>query len=122
MDVQARAIAVIDDDLRVRESLVNLLLSFGYAANSYESAEQFLESGGVSRVCCIITDVQMRQMSGLDLLRHLKRINCTIPVIIITGNPSGESAPFCRENGAAGFFEKPVDGDALVDLLGSVCG
>jgi len=121
MDVQARTIAVIDDDLRVRESLVNVLVSFGYVADSYESAEQFLESDGLSRVCCIITDVQMRQMSGFDLLRHLKRGDCAIPVIITTGNPSAESAAFYLGNGAVGFFRKPVDGDALMDLLGSVC-
>jgi FixJ family two-component response regulator len=120
MDVQARMIAVIDDDLQVRESLVNLLVSFGYVADSYESAEQFLESERLSRICCIITDVQMGQMSGFGLLQHLKRSNCDIPVIIITGNPSEESAAFYLGNGAVGFFRKPVDGDALMDLLGSV--
>ena len=121
MDAQARTIAVIDDDLRVCESLVNLLVSFGYVADSYESAEQFLESDSLSRVCCIVTDVQMRRMSGFDLLQHLKRRNCAIPVIIVTGNPSEESAAFYLANGSVGFFRKPVDGDALMDLLGSVC-
>jgi len=121
MDVQVRTIAVIDDDLRVRESLVNLLISFGYVADSYESAEQFLEWDRLFRVCCIVTDVQMRQMSGFGLLQHLKRSNCDFPVIIITGNPSEESASFYLGNGAADFFRKPVDGDALIDLLGSVC-
>jgi FixJ family two-component response regulator len=121
MDVQVRTIVVIDDDLRVRESLANLLVSFGYLADTYESAEQFLESDRLPRVCCIVTDVQMRQMNGFGLLQHLKGINCAIPVIIITGNPSEESAALYLENGAAGFFKKPVDGDALTDLLGSVC-
>jgi DNA-binding NtrC family response regulator len=60
-------------------------------------------------------------MNGFGLLQHLKGINCAIPVIIITGNPSEESAALYLENGAAGFFKKPVDGDALTDLLGSVC-
>ena len=121
MDVEARTIAVIDDDLRVRESLANLLLSYGYLADIYESAEQFLRSDRLSRVCCIITDVHMRQMSGFGLLQHLKESNGAIPVIIITGNPSEESADFYLENGAAGFFKKPVDGSALVELLNTVC-
>ena len=121
MDVEARTIAVIDDDLRVRESLANLLLSYGYLADIYESAEQFLRSDRLSRVCCIITDVHMRQMSGFGLLQHLKESNGAIPVIIITGNPSEESAAFYLENGAAGFFKKPVDGSALVRLLNTVC-
>jgi FixJ family two-component response regulator len=121
MNVQDRTIAVIDDDLRVLESLVNLLSSFGYNAESYGSAEQFLESGTLSRTCCIVTDVEMRQMSGLGLLRFLNNSNCAVPVIIITGKPSARSETFYLENGAVGFFRKPVDGDALVELIGSVC-
>jgi FixJ family two-component response regulator len=121
MNVLDRRIAVIDDDLRVLESLVNLLRSFGYRAESYKSAEQFLESGTLSRTSCIVTDVEMRQMSGLGLLQYLKGSNCTVPVIIITGKPSARSEAFYLESGAVGFFRKPVDGDALVDLIGSVC-
>ena len=121
MSVQGRTIAVIDDDLRVLESLVNLLASFGYIAESYKSAEQFLESGTLSRASCIVTDVEMRQMSGLGLLQYLKSSNCKVPVIIITGKPSARSEAFYLEKGAVGFVRKPVDGDALVDLIGSVC-
>ena len=121
MNVQGRTIAVIDDDLRVLESLVNLLASSGYKAESYKSAEHFLESGSLSEICCIVTDVEMRQMSGLDLLQHLKNSNCTVPVIIITGKPSARPEAFYLESGATGFFRKPVDGDALVELIGSVC-
>jgi FixJ family two-component response regulator len=116
-----RRIVVIDDDLRVLESLVNLLASFGYKAESYNSAEQFLESDSLSRTSCIVTDVEMRQMSGLGLLQHLKNNNCSVPVIIITGKPSARPEAFYLESGAAGFFRKPVDGDALVELIGSVC-
>lgn len=121
MNVLDRSIAVIDDDLRVLESLVNLLASFGYKAESYNSAEQYLASGTLSQTSCIITDVEMRQMSGLGLLQYLKNNNSTIPVIIITGKPSARSEAFYLESGAVGFFRKPVDGDALVELIGSVC-
>jgi FixJ family two-component response regulator len=121
MNVQDCSIAVIDDDPRVLESLVNLLSSFGYSAQAYISAEQFLSSGTLSRTCCIVTDVEMRQMSGLGLLQFLKSSNCAVPVIIITGKPSERSEAFYLENGAVGFFRKPVDGEALVDLIGSVC-
>ena len=121
MNAQTRTIAVIDDDLRVLESIVNLLASFGYEADSYLSAEQFLGSDRLSKTSCIITDVEMRQMSGLDLLQHLKRSNCAVAVIIITGKPSQRSETFFLGNGAVGFFRKPVDGDALLELIGSVC-
>jgi FixJ family two-component response regulator len=121
MNVLDRKIAVIDDDLRVLESLVNLLASFGYEAESYKSAEEFLASGNLSQTSCIVTDVEMRQMSGLGLLQYLKNNNYTVPVIIITGKPSARSETFYLASGAVGFFRKPVDGDALVDLIGSVC-
>lgn len=120
MGVQARTVAVIDDDLPVLESLVNLLASSGYKAEPYSSAEQFLGADGLSRTSCIITDVQMQQMSGLDLLHHVMKGNGSVPVVIITGKPSESSEAFYLERGAAGFFRKPVDGDALVDLLRSI--
>src|ERR1700744_6488947 len=107
MNVLDRSIVVIDDDLRVLESLVNLLRSFGYSAESYTSAEQFLESGTLSRTSCIVTDVEMRQMSGLGLLQFLKKSNSEVPVIIITGKPSERSEAFYLEKGAVGFFRKP---------------
>jgi FixJ family two-component response regulator len=121
MNAQASTIAVIDDDPRVLESLANLLSSFGYVAQTYKSAKHFLESGTLSRTSCIVTDVEMRQMSGLGLLQHLKNSNCAVPVIIITGKPSARSEAFYLQNGAVGFFRKPVDGDDLVELIGSVC-
>lgn len=121
MNVQWRTIAVIDDDLRVRESLVDLLRSFGYSAESYDSAEHFLESGTLFRTSCIITDVEMRQMSGLGLLHYLKNRNSTVPVIIISGKPSARVEAFYLENGAVGFFRKPVEGEALAELIDSVC-
>jgi len=121
MSVQTCTIAIIDDDPRVLESLANLLSSFGYSAQTYKSAEQFLKSGTLSRTSCIITDVEMRQMSGLDLLQILKNNNCAVPVIIITGKPSERSEAFYLEHGAVGFFRKPVDGEVLVELIGSVC-
>jgi len=121
MKTQTRTIAIIDDDTRVLESLANLLASSGYKADSYTSAEQFLESDGLAKCCCIITDVEMRKMSGFSLLQHLKNSDSAVPVIIITGKPSERSETFYLESGAVGFFRKPVNGDALLALIGSVC-
>jgi FixJ family two-component response regulator len=121
MGMQARTIAVIDDDLRVLESLINLLASCGYQAEGYCSAEAFLDSGGLQKSSCVVTDVEMRQMSGLGLLQHINsRVN-SLPVVIITGKSSEKSESFYLERGAVGFFRKPVDGDALLDLLKRVC-
>jgi FixJ family two-component response regulator len=121
MGMQDRTIAVVDDDLRVLESLINLLASCGYEAQGYCSAEEFLESGGLQKSSCVITDVEMRQMNGLGLLYHIRSTANSLPVVIITGKPSEKSESFYLEKGAVGFFRKPVDGDALVDLLKGVC-
>ena len=121
MNVQVRTIAVIDDDPRVLESLVNFLASCGYKAESYLSAEQFLGSGGLSRCMCIIADIEMRAMSGLGLLQHIRSSNCAVPVVIITGKASENSETFYLEKGAIGFFRKPLDCEALVDLIDTVC-
>src|ERR1700759_2193106 len=121
MGIQPRTIAVIDDDLRVLDSMINLLASCGYKAEVYCSAEEFLESGGLQKSSCVITDVEMRQMSGLGLLHHINSTASSLPVVIITGKPSEKSESFYLEKGAVGFFRKPVDGDALVDLLNGLC-
>jgi FixJ family two-component response regulator len=121
MGVPAPTIAVIDDDARVLESLQNLLASCGYQAETYSSAELFLTSGALSRTSCIITDVEMRRMSGLGLLQHLRGRQSNVPVIIITGKPSENSETFYLDRGANGFFRKPIDGDALLTLINNLC-
>ena len=112
-----QTIAVIDDDSRVLESLQNLFASYGYKAETYSSADLFLASDGLSHSNCIILDVEMRQMTGLELLQHLRSTDCGIPVIIITGKPSANGEAFYLDKGANGFFRKPIDGRALVQLI-----
>ena len=114
-----RMIAVIDDDHRVRESLHNLLASYGYRAETYSSAELFLASDGLAQSNCIIADVEMRhrKMTGLDLLKHVRGTHHEIPVIIITGRPSPKSEAFYLGKGASGFLRKPFDDQALVTLI-----
>jgi len=110
-------IAVVDDDLRVLESLQNLLASCGYKAVTYSSADMFLGSSELSQADCIIADVGMRQISGLELLQRVRASQSEVPVVIITGRPSANSKAFYLDNGADGFFRKPIDGQALVDLI-----
>jgi FixJ family two-component response regulator len=114
-----RIIAVLYDDDRVRESLHNLLASYGYKAEAFASAELFLASDGLSRSNCIIADIQMgeRQMTGLELLERVRSSQPEVPVVIITGKPSSSSEAFYLDKGANGFFRKPVDGQALIALI-----
>jgi FixJ family two-component response regulator len=119
LKMDSRIIAVIDDDDRVRESLHNLLASYGYNAEAYASAELFLASDGLSKSHCIIADVQMRkrQMTGLELLQRVRSSQPEVPVIIITGKPSAKSEAFYLDKGANAFFRKPIDGQALMTLI-----
>ena len=114
-----RIIAVIDDDDRVRESLHNLLASYGHNAEAFASAELFLASDGPSRSNCIIADVQLRkrQMTGLELLQRVRSSQPEVPVIVISGKPSSRSEAFYRDKGANGFVRKPIDGQALMALI-----
>jgi len=119
VDSPVRVIAVIDDDHRVRKSLHNLLASYGYRAKTYSSADLFLAADGLTRSACIIVDIEMRrrQMTGLELLKHVRSSHPEIPVIIITGKPSANSENFYLDKGARGFFRKPLDCQALVTLI-----
>jgi FixJ family two-component response regulator len=111
-----RTIVVVDDDLRVLESLQNLLASRGYMVAAYSSAEGFLASNAISHTDCIIADVGMRKISGLELLQRI-RAQSEVPVVIITGKPLVNSKAFYLDKGASGFLRKPIDGQALVDLI-----
>ena len=108
-------IAVVDDDLRVLESVQNLLASGGYKAVTYSYAEMFLASDGLSQTDCIIADVEMMQISGLGLLQRVRTSQSEVPVVIITGKPLADPKAFHK--GANGFVRKPIDGHALVDLI-----
>jgi FixJ family two-component response regulator len=112
-----RTIAVVDDDLRVLESLQNLLASCGHRVITYSSAEMFLASNALCQTDCIIADVGMRKISGLDLLQRIKNSQPNVPVVITTGKPVANSGTFYLDKGASGFFTKPIDGQALVDLI-----
>jgi FixJ family two-component response regulator len=111
---------VIYDDPSALESLVNLHRSYEYDVRGYFSAEQFLQASQPEKNSCIISDVHMRRMSGLELLQHLKSSGCDTPIILITGNFEGLSESFYLKHGAIGLLRKPVDTDALVELIRSV--
>jgi two-component system response regulator FixJ len=113
---------VIDDDDAVRESLEFLLRSAKIEVRTYDSAVAFLEatSGGDSG--CIVTDVRMPGMSGVDLLRQLKARGSTMPVIVMTGHGDIKLAVEAMKIGASDFLEKPFDDEVLVASVKSALG
>lgn len=105
---------IIDDDDAARESLGFLLRTAKIDVCCYDSATAFLKAMPVGGTGCIVTDVRMPGVSGIDLLRHLKARGSTMPVIVITGHGDIQLAVEAMKIGAADFLEKPFDDEALL--------
>jgi two-component system response regulator FixJ len=105
---------IIDDDEGLRESLAFLLRSAGIEVRSFESAKAFLDVLPGAAPGCIITDVRMPDISGIELLRRLKELKIGVPVIVVTGHGDIALAVEAMKMGAADFLEKPFDDDLLV--------
>jgi two-component system, LuxR family, response regulator FixJ len=110
---------VIDDDEAARESLAFLLRSARIEVRTYESAAMFLSIHPPLETGCIITDVRMPEITGIDLLQRLRERGIGVPVIVITGHGDVPLAVEAMKLGAADFFEKPFDDDALLAAVHS---
>jgi two-component system, LuxR family, response regulator FixJ len=113
---------VIDDDEALRESLAFLLGTAHLAVRTYESATAFLDGLPRAEPGCIITDVRMPGISGVELLRRLKSLEAPFPVIVITGHGDVPLAVEAMKLGAVDFLEKPFEDDALVAAVQSALG
>jgi two-component system response regulator FixJ len=113
---------VIDDDEAARESLEFLLHSMNIRAQSYDSAKSFLAALPDLNGGCVITDVRMPEISGLDLLHRLRDLEVDVPVIVITGHGDLQLAVEAMKNGAVDFLEKPYDDAVLVASVRSALG
>ena len=110
-------VAVVDDDEAVRGALSNLLASLDLGVATFASAEAFLASPACRDAACLIADVQMPGMSGLDLQRHLSESGNRLPVILITAFPQEHVRRQAEAEGAFGFFAKPFDGGLMIQCI-----
>jgi FixJ family two-component response regulator len=110
-------ISVIDDDASVRAATNNLLSSHGYLIQTFVSADDFLQSSHLGHSSCVIADVQMPGMSGLDLLTHVRAQGYTLPFIFITAFPDDSVRARALNAGAIGFLAKPFAGPVLIDCI-----
>jgi FixJ family two-component response regulator len=110
-------IAVIDDDEPFRTALVESLCSLGYRAREFASAEEFLAASGESSCDCVITDIHMPGMSGLDLQRLLMARDRRTPVIMITARSNSAMEARVAASGAVCLLKKPFVADALIGCL-----
>ena len=110
-------IAIVDDDRFVRDALEDLIASLGHRVRTFQSADEFVNSGELAQVSCLITDLQMPGMSGLDLQQHLLANGNNTPVIFLTAFPEERTRSLALSNGAMGFLEKPFEEADLTRYL-----
>ena len=113
----AGTVFVVDDDQAVRESLALLVQSVGIEAETFASAQAFLDAYRPDQRGCLITDIRMPGMSGLELQEQLCRDGVRIPVIVLTGHGDVPAAVRALKGGAVDFVEKPFNPQALLDLV-----
>jgi two-component system response regulator FixJ len=112
-------IYIIDDDDAVRQSLQFMLKAAGITARTFESAKAFMEVLPQVTSGCVVTDVRMPEITGIDLLRHVTKTNPDLPVIVITGHGDISLAVEAMKIGATDFLEKPFDGQQLLTAVRS---
>ena len=113
-DHTASLLAILDDDKSVQSALQDLIESAGMSTLCFDSAEQFLDSGARHNAACLIADIRMPGMSGIELQARLRAERCRIPIIFITGRGDIPLTVRGMKGGAIDFFTKPVDGAALL--------
>jgi FixJ family two-component response regulator len=117
VDRKNKLVAIVDDDDSVRVALEGLLESVGMSARAFESAEAFITSGQHRQTACLIADIRMPGMSGLDLQKKLNAEGYRIPIVFITAHGDAKMRMQALRAGAVEFLAKPFDDEAL---LGSV--
>jgi FixJ family two-component response regulator len=110
-------ISIIDDDALARDGIGALVESLGYNVITFASAQHFLESSMLAETTCLITDVQMPGLSGLELQEALQSQGYHTPVILVTAYPNEKHRIRALENGAIGFLSKPFDEESLIKCL-----
>jgi FixJ family two-component response regulator len=114
-------ISIVDDDESIREAIRGLMKSLGYSAETFASAEEFLGSGHVRNTACLIADVQMPGMTGLDLHRQLAASGRTVPTILITAYPDDSMRRRALADGVVCYLSKPFDeSDLLAGIRASL--
>ena len=115
-------VAVVDDDESVRESLPDLLGELGFRSKVFSSAEEFLASNNLSQMNCLVLDVAMPGMTGLDLQQELRNRGYKIPIVFITARKDETTRRRAFDQGAVGFLLKPFSDTALLSALNAALG
>jgi FixJ family two-component response regulator len=114
---ETEIVSVVDDDASLRRSVRNLLTSVGFRVEAFASAEEFLGSPQSANTGCLVLDLRMTGMNGLELLKHLQATGSTIAVVVLTAHGDEEARRRALQAGAVAFLGKPFRGDALLDAV-----
>src|SRR6201982_3796163 len=112
-----KTVAIVDDDDLMRSALQGLLKAVGLPAHAFASAEEFLSSGAQHKAACLIADIRMPGISGLELQAKLKAEQCPIPIIFITAHGDAKMRIQAMRDGAAEFLTKPFDNAVLLETV-----
>jgi FixJ family two-component response regulator len=112
-----KLVAIVDDDDSVRVALEGLLKSVGLPARAFGSAEEFIKSGQQSQTACLIADIRMPGMSGLELQKRLNSEGCRIPIVFITAHGDAKMRMQALRAGAVEFLAKPFNDEALLESV-----
>ena len=118
----SRFIAIVDDDRSVQTALQDLIESEGLSTLCFGSAEQFLDSGAQHKAACLIADIRMPGISGLELQNKLKAERCRVPIIFITAHGDAKMQTQAMRDGAAKFLAKPFDNAVLLEAVHAALG
>ena len=110
-------IYIVDDDASVRRAMERLIRSAGMEVQAFASAQEFLDFEYSNQNACMIVDIKLQGMNGLELQNELSARGSDLPIIFITGFDSPEIREQAKKAGAAGYFRKPLDGQALLDTI-----
>ena len=114
---EAPIIVCVEDDVGVRDAIAGFITALGFAADCFSSAEEFLQSGRVDGASCLIIDVKLTGMSGLELQTRLVAMGCNIPIIMITAFPDEKVRAQAMSSGAVCFLSKPIARADLVNCI-----
>jgi FixJ family two-component response regulator len=117
VQIRRPIVSIVDDDLSVRESLRMLFESADFDAEVFGSAEEFLSAGHLGESACLVLDVQLPGISGIELQNQLRADGNNIPVIFITAHPDEHTRQLAMRAGAARFFSKPFSGSDLLTAV-----
>ena len=114
---KTRLVAIVDDDDSIRSAFQGLLKAVGLSSQAFASAEEFLQSGQQNQTACLITDIRLPGISGLELQARLNAEHCRIPTIFVTAHGDAQMRMRAMRAGAVEFLAKPFDDEALLETV-----